>query len=197
VSTGQIINRYEYDAYGQPTIRNRQCTETYSYSGNSFLFTGRETDILDNGSLKIQYNRNRSYDYATGRWLQRDPAGYVDSFNLYEYVRSSPIQNRDPSGKQDEYGPVPGKLLCQGLCFIGGLACSEGCNRLTCYMGRVGCKVVCALLVSGCMKICDTIKRGHSGGPYVPPYDPAEPPGTPPHKPYDPVPVNPPPEKWK
>jgi hypothetical protein len=39
------------------------------------LFTGRRVDILDNGSLKIQYNRNRYYDYYTGRWLTHDPLG--------------------------------------------------------------------------------------------------------------------------
>ena len=42
---------------------------------NAYLFTGRRVDILDNGSLKIQYNRNRYYDYYTGRWLTHDPLG--------------------------------------------------------------------------------------------------------------------------
>jgi len=39
------------------------------------LFTGRELDILDSGSLKIQYNRNRYYDSYTGRWTTQDPLG--------------------------------------------------------------------------------------------------------------------------
>jgi hypothetical protein len=30
------------------------------------LFTGRQVDILDANSLKIQYNRNRYYDSYTG-----------------------------------------------------------------------------------------------------------------------------------
>ena len=42
---------------------------------NAYLFTGRRVDILDNGSLKIQYNRNRYYDYYSGRWLTHDPLG--------------------------------------------------------------------------------------------------------------------------
>jgi RHS repeat-associated protein len=62
------------------------------------LFTGRRVDILDNGSLKIQYNRNRYYDYYTGRWLTHDPLGYVDGMNLYEYGRSNPPNRLDPSG---------------------------------------------------------------------------------------------------
>jgi hypothetical protein len=43
---------------------------------NNYLFTGRELDILDSGSLKIQYNRNRTYDYYTGRWLRADKVGH-------------------------------------------------------------------------------------------------------------------------
>jgi RHS repeat-associated protein len=55
-------------------------------------------DILDSGSLKIQYNRNRYYDYYTGRWLTHDPLGYVDGMNLYEYVKSNPATGIDPWG---------------------------------------------------------------------------------------------------
>jgi hypothetical protein len=63
-STGIVQERYEYDSYGKPTIWNANLSGTRSYSnyGNNYLFTGREVDILDNGSLKIQNNRNRSYD---------------------------------------------------------------------------------------------------------------------------------------
>jgi RHS repeat-associated protein len=62
------------------------------------LFTGRRVDILDNGSLKIQYNRNRYYDYYAGRWLTQDPLGYVDAMNLYEYAAGNPTSYADPIG---------------------------------------------------------------------------------------------------
>ena len=62
------------------------------------MFTGRRVDILDSGSLKIQYNRNRYYDYYTGRWLTHDPLDYTDSMNLYEYASSKPVMFGDPWG---------------------------------------------------------------------------------------------------
>ncbi len=42
--------------------------------------------------------RFRWYDPVTGRWLQRDPAGYVDGVNLYEMLGSSPLVYLDPFG---------------------------------------------------------------------------------------------------
>jgi len=39
-----------------------------SAKDNPYLFIGRRLDILDSGSLTIQYNRNRYYDPETGRW---------------------------------------------------------------------------------------------------------------------------------
>jgi hypothetical protein len=40
----------------------------------------------------------RWYDAELGRWLMRDPAGYPDGPNQYQYVRSDPITHVDPTG---------------------------------------------------------------------------------------------------
>jgi len=55
-------------------------------------------DILDNGSLKLQYNRNRYYDQYTGRWLTHDPLGYIGGMNLYEYALRNPASDADMLG---------------------------------------------------------------------------------------------------
>jgi hypothetical protein len=38
------------------------------------------------------------YDASIGRFLQRDPLGYWDSMNLFEYVFNNPINFLDPFG---------------------------------------------------------------------------------------------------
>ncbi|MCW5763649.1 MAG: RHS repeat-associated core domain-containing protein [Phycisphaeraceae bacterium] len=42
--------------------------------------------------------RFRHYSPRLGRWIERDPAGYVDGGNLYQYGSSDPIMFVDPSG---------------------------------------------------------------------------------------------------
>lgn len=41
----------------------------------------------------------RIYDPSTGRWMQRDPAGYADGGNLYQFVRSDPVGRQDWDGR--------------------------------------------------------------------------------------------------
>jgi RHS repeat-associated protein len=102
-----VFERYEYDSYGQPYIMSSTYQpRAVSPYGNNFLFTGRETDMLDSGSLKIQYNRHRYLDYYTGRWTTEDPLGYVDGMNLYEYVNSSPLGYKDAFGLNIYYPPI-------------------------------------------------------------------------------------------
>ncbi|MCP4592281.1 MAG: hypothetical protein GY842_16230 [bacterium] len=79
--------------------------------GNPYFFTGRRVDMFPDAAVglgdvhQIQYNRARSYDLTHGRWLQRDPAGYMDGMNLYQYLRSRPTFLLDPSGmlSNDEF----------------------------------------------------------------------------------------------
>ncbi|MEL6328025.1 MAG: RHS repeat-associated core domain-containing protein [Planctomycetota bacterium] len=42
--------------------------------------------------------RHREYDPDLGRWLTRDPIGYIDGFNRYQMVLSNPLQLVDPIG---------------------------------------------------------------------------------------------------
>src|SRR5690606_31097971 len=42
--------------------------------------------------------RNRMLDSVTGVWNRRDPLGYVDGMNLYQYVRGMAFVATDPIG---------------------------------------------------------------------------------------------------
>jgi RHS repeat-associated protein len=74
--------------------------------------------------LKAYCVRHRWLDPELGRWLQRDPAGYVDGMSLYLYGSSAPLANIDPRG----LGPVeldPG-LSGGGIADLAGSAMSSG-----------------------------------------------------------------------
>ena len=105
--------RYEYDAYGKPTMwlgDYDMLNQEISPYGNPYYFTGRRVDEIDNGAWLIQYNRNRFYDYNTGCWFNQDPIGYQDGVNLYAYVNSNPINRADPQGLRTYLhdAPYPG-----------------------------------------------------------------------------------------
>ncbi len=111
---GAIVERYDYDAYGQPVIYTEDgnddtwftsddTTASVSAKGLPYLFTGREfgpLDGADSNYLKLQYSRARYYNYDLRRWMQREPLGYVDGMSLYEYVGSDPIGYVDFSGAE-------------------------------------------------------------------------------------------------
>ncbi len=101
---GDVIERYEYDAYGKPMYYEGDYSELEAtLIGNPYYFTGRRIDFVGHSAWMIQYNRNRFYDYETGRWLNQDPIGYQDGVNLYAYVNSNPMNRVDSMGLCDGY----------------------------------------------------------------------------------------------
>jgi RHS repeat-associated protein len=67
----------------------------------------------DTGLYTVRY---RTYSAVLGRWLTRDPAGYVDGMALYEYVQSAPQATQDPSGLSGQVDPPkPGSATVRDL----------------------------------------------------------------------------------
>jgi RHS repeat-associated protein len=100
-SFANILEQYEYDAFGQPYFYDATGTATTvngqpgSLFGNRFLFTGREW-IAD---LKLYDYRNRMYQPELGRFLQPDPSEFAaGDYNLYRYCHNDPVNKSDPTG---------------------------------------------------------------------------------------------------
>jgi RHS repeat-associated protein len=54
--------------------------------------------------MEILLARHRWYDSRAGRWLTRDPAGYVDGLSLYLFVKGNPLGLVDPTGLSSTWG---------------------------------------------------------------------------------------------
>lgn len=112
-SGGSVVERYAYDAYGQPTIYNGAGVALaangwgtpHSALGNPWMFTGRQLDE----ETGLYFYRARYYDPGKGRFLQRD--SLRDAINLYEYAKDRPMTFLDPSGYKNSF-------LCSVPCSV-------------------------------------------------------------------------------
>lgn len=92
---GDILERYEYGDYGQVSFFNAAGLSIPAPAYNAHhLYTGRS---LITGTGLYDY-RFRVMDPETGRFVQRDPLGYIDSLNLYSYATLNPTRFTDPLG---------------------------------------------------------------------------------------------------
>jgi RHS repeat-associated protein len=69
----------------------------------SYAFQGRRLSIYETASgasLPIYDFRARAYDPILGRFMQHDPAEYIDSYNLYLCLGGNPLYYLDPTGKE-------------------------------------------------------------------------------------------------
>ncbi len=120
-TSARILEADEYDAYGRQT-KYRPGTERHAVDfgsgdvvtprraseiGNPFLFTGQRLSTPRTG---MYYYRARYYNPLQGRFIQRDPAGYGDSMDVYTYVQDSPTNATDPTGYAAEWS----RKLVQG-----------------------------------------------------------------------------------
>ncbi|MGS0601292.1 RHS repeat-associated core domain-containing protein [Xanthomonas oryzae pv. oryzicola] len=99
--TGNTVQRYDYDPYGNTTKTSTAYTNPYQY-------TGREHDL--NG---LYYYRARYYQPWLGRFISEDPIQLAAGPNSYLYVSGNPVSLTDPLGLVTtvdacvaRYGPV-------------------------------------------------------------------------------------------
>ena len=87
---GNVLNRYEYDAFGNFTLKE----ETIE---NRFAFTGEQYDPVS----QLYYLRARFYSPAIARFIQEDTY-YGDGLNLYAYCHNNPVGYVDLSGNDSK-----------------------------------------------------------------------------------------------
>ena len=103
-NAGNVIERYRYDPYGRTHIRDGVGNPlTASAVGNPFAFTGQRYDA----AVALYHFKYRTYSPRLGRRMQRDPLGYIDGANLYQYVRSRVLIWMDRLGLDDAPERIP------------------------------------------------------------------------------------------
>jgi RHS repeat-associated protein len=117
-STGQVTDKYEYDAFGH----------FFTLSGttpNNYLYRGEQYD----SDLGLYYLRARYYNPNTGRFLSRDPedgkANIPVTLHKYLYAAGDPVNLKDPTGRDwegfailaaDIAEVVASRLFAQAFC---------------------------------------------------------------------------------
>jgi len=127
-ASGNIIERYRYDAFGAPSIYAPSWTvRSATIYDNRFLFTGREYAATYRSTYNVPaFNfyeyRARAYNPTLGRFMSEDPKLFVHrmehdttwsdwsfsahpeeaEFNLFRYCGNDPLDFTDPMGEVAE-----------------------------------------------------------------------------------------------
>jgi len=101
--SGAIPEYYRYDPYGRRHIFVADDDGNGLAFGHQVLASTVGNVIGHKGrwhepATGLIENRARFNNPRIGRWMQRDPLGYVDGLSLYAYVQSNPVIGNDPSG---------------------------------------------------------------------------------------------------
>ncbi len=98
-ASGNVVEHYEYDDFGQALDGATLQPITSSNVGNPYFFAARRLDA-ESG---LYYLRTRYYEPVTGRYITRDTIGiWGDASNVgngYVYVGNSPWSYVDPFGQ--------------------------------------------------------------------------------------------------
>ncbi len=115
-NSAQVISYEEYHPFGSTAFHTVDSgTEV---SAKRYRYTGKERD----DETGLYYYGARYYASWLGRWTGCDPS-VEDGWNLYVYVRNSPVISFDPNGKETKKSTVT-KVLDVASDFVSGVGVS-------------------------------------------------------------------------
>jgi RHS repeat-associated protein len=123
-STGNEVNRYDYDPYGVMLHQQEQSGLT-----NLFKFAGGQY----RSSTGLYKFGERYYNPNLGRWTQQDPVGGslgdLNAANRYTYANDDPANVVDPSGKTSWgilFGSCLASVVIAPFLWLGGILTAGG-----------------------------------------------------------------------
>ena len=140
---GCVVASLEYNAFGA----------LVNATGEMPLF--RYTGKLFDEATGLQWNINRWYDSAVGRWISEDPIKFEGSgTNLYRYVSNSPLNATDSEGLEEDKN-------CNTSYYAAQTWTSQGSINVGAYEIKVGYTFK---QKAGSFTVCDTCcKDGKTG----------------------------------
>lgn len=150
-SSGQVTDRYTYDAWGKPT-------QTVGTTPNPFRWGGKfgYQYIPQSGLYHVGA---REYDPVVARWLQRDPIG-VSGGNpkTYVYCNNSPTTYVDSDGMVVDTTVDVGSVVVDAGTIIY-TAATEGKVDPAAFV-NLGISLACAILPGASAPVVKSLLRG-------------------------------------
>ena len=120
-TSGSVVARIAYDPYGN--ITNSTGLVGVGGSGVEQWLYFHQGGRLD-PSTGLYNFRNRDYSTSMGRWVEQDPAGYVDGSNIYLARSANPVGFTDAEGLNDHSkepigGPLELRITLEGRLLLG------------------------------------------------------------------------------
>ena len=124
-SSGTLVSSDCYNAWGT-IATTASAAVVFGYIAQWGYYTDAETGLV--------LCTHRYYDPAHGRWLNRDPIGYVGGIDVYAYCDGSPVGQADPTGQNAIVIGIIVVIVVAGIWYV----CSKNSWCNTVILGSAG-----------------------------------------------------------